>query len=92
MIAKKSVSIVCLLHPPSDQNGEYYRYINASKNSEVESILEHLSEKKACSRKEVFMNGKQETLEDVITLLANLLAFAKFWIKNTKKTIIYSRL
>ena len=78
---KKSFSILCLLKPPPNDNEEYVKYINASRNTEVESLLEHPSDKKTCLRKDVFMKGQQETKEDVITLAANLQLFAKFWIK-----------
>ena len=76
---KKSFSILCLLHPPEDDNDEYTKYIHSSRNSEVESILEHPSEKKSGLRKEVFLKGKQESIEDIVTLAANLRVFGRFW-------------
>ena len=56
---KKSFSILCLLHPPEDNNDEYTKYIHSSRNSEVESLLEHPSEKKSCLRKEVFLKANK---------------------------------
>ena len=41
--------------------------------------MEHPSEKKAGLRKEVFLKGNQESIEDIITLAANLRVFGRFW-------------
>ena len=32
-------------------------------------------------RKEFFIKGRQETLQDVISFIANIVVFARFWIK-----------
>ena len=79
---KKYFSILCLLHPPEDDNDEYTKYIHSSRNPEVESLLEHPSEKKSCLRKEVFLKGKQDFIEDIVTLAANLRVFGRFWTKK----------
>ena len=81
---KKSFSILCLLRPPED-NEEYKKYINSSRNTEVECMLDTPAEKKGLQRKEVFMKGRQESLDDVITLAANIKVFGKFWFKVTEE-------
>ena len=78
---KKSFSILCLLSPPDETNDEYMRYINSSRNTEVESILDTPAEKKSHLKKEVFTKGRQDSLDDIITLAANLKVFGKFWFK-----------
>ena len=55
---QKSFSILCLLNPPSDDNEEYTKYISASRNTEVESMLEHPSDKKTCLRKDMFTKSQ----------------------------------
>ena len=78
---KRTFSILSLLKAPVEYSEEYSKYVNSSKNAEVEVLLEQPSEKRAAVKKEVYIKGKQETLEDVITFIANIFVFARFWIK-----------
>ena len=47
---------------------------------------EHPSEKKSCLRKEVFLKGKQESIEDIVTLAAKIRVFGRFWTKKKRAT------
>ena len=52
--------------------------MSSSKNLEAERMLDQPSEKRSSVRKDVFIKGRQETIQDVITFIANIIAFAKF--------------
>ena len=81
---KKSFSILSLLPPPMSATEEYNGYINSSKNQEVENMLDQPSEKRASVKKEVFIKGKQETLDDVIAFISNIIIFARYFVKMSK--------
>ena len=90
---KKSFNVLALLPPPTKASDEYDRYINSSKNHELEEALEQPSEKRSAVKKEIFVKGKQESLQDVITFIANFVTFARYWVKmsdemTTQPTII----
>ena len=78
---KRSFSILVLLKAPPEHSEEYTRYISASKNAEVEILLDQPSEKRAAVKKEVFLKRKQESLDDIITFIANIFVFARYWTK-----------
>ena len=82
---KKSFNLLALL-PPSNSE-DYDKYINASKNNEVETILDHPTDKRSTLKKDVFIKGKQETLDDVLTFASNIITFTRFWIKYDNKSI-----
>ena len=63
---------------------EYNGYINSSKNQEVENMLDQPSEKRASVKKKVFIKGRQETLDDVITFISNIVIFARYFIKSQR--------
>ena len=48
---KKSFSVLALIAPPANSTYEYNGYINSSKNTEVDRMLDQPSEKKASIRK-----------------------------------------
>ena len=60
-------------------------YINSSKNQEVEHMLDQPSEKRTSVKKEVFIKGKQENLNDVITFIPNIVLFARYFVKISKE-------
>ena len=72
--------------PPHNESVEYSGYINSSKDVEVDRLLDQPAEKRSSIRKEIFIKGRQETLEDVITFIANINVFARFWIKMDNDT------
>ena len=55
--------------------------MHSSKNAEVEVMLDQPSEKRAGVRKDVFIKGRQETVDDVIAFIANTVCFGRFWVK-----------
>ena len=55
--------------------------MNSSRNVEVEQMLDQPAEKRAGIRKEVFLKGRQNTLEDVVVLIANIIALGRFWVQ-----------
>ena len=63
---------------------EYSGYINSSKNQEVENMLDQPSEKRAGVKKEIFIKGRQESLDDVITFISNIIIFARYFVKMSK--------
>ena len=56
----------------------------------MDRLLDQPAEKRSSIRKEIFIKGRQETLEDVITFIANINVFARFWIKmdNDKQPLL----
>jgi hypothetical protein len=83
---KKSFNVLTLLAPPHNESNEYSGYINSSKDVEVDRLLDQPAEKRSSIRKEIFLKGRQESLEDVITFIANITVFARFWIKMENDT------
>lgn len=82
---KRSFSILSLLPPPMNSSDEYSTCINSSKNQEVENMLHQPSEKRSSVKKEVFIKGKQENLEDVVAFIANIVLFARYFVKMSKE-------
>ena len=83
---KKSFNFLTLLAPPHNASDEYSGYVNSSKNIEVDRLLDQPVEKISSIRKEIFIKGRQETLEDVITFIASIVIYARFWIKMDNDT------
>ena len=79
---KKSFNILTLLSPPQQNAEEYRTFMNSSKNIDVDILLDQPSKKRSAIKKDVFIKGKQDSLEDVITFIANIVTFAKFWVKE----------
>ena len=76
---KKTFNVLALLPPPVSD--EYNKYVSSSRNNEIESVLDHPTEKRSSLRKEVFVKGRQDTIRDAISFISNIIAFARFWIK-----------
>ena len=83
---KKSFNFLSFLPPPSSTNDDYTKYMNASRNVEVELLLDQPQEKRSAVKKDVFTKGRQESIDDVVTFVANILVFARFWIKMSDNT------
>ena len=54
----------------------------------MERLLDQPAEKRSSIRKEIFIKGRQETLDDVIAFIANIVVYARFWIKMEDDTSI----
>ena len=78
---KKLFNVLALLAPPSKDSEEYKGYIISSKNIEVDRMLDQPEDKRAMMRKDVFIKGNQENLQDVITFIANIVVYTRFRIK-----------
>ena len=83
---KKSFNFLTLLAPPYNTSDGYSGYVNSSKSVEVDRLLDQPAEKRSSIRKEIFIKGRQETLEDVITFITNIVIYARFWIKMDNDT------
>ena len=81
---KKTFNILALLPPPS--NDDYAKYIVSSKNNEVEQVLDHPSDKRSSLKKDVFVKGRQNSLEDVTSFLSNIVAFSRFWVNMSEES------
>ena len=80
---KKSFSILALLAPPREGLDEYQSFINSSKNVDVDRMLDQPDEKRAIMRKDIFIKGRQHSIEDIITFIANIQVYSRFWVKIT---------
>ena len=76
---KKSFSVLTLLAPPGNCD-EFDQLQNSSANNELEEMLHQPAERRASVSKTVFIKGRQETLDDVIALLANVMILDRFWV------------
>ena len=82
---KKSFNLLTLLPPPVKMNEDYEKYINSSKNSEIEDTLNQPLEKRSGVKKDIFLKGKQESLKDVTQFIANIVVFARYWVKMNEE-------
>ena len=83
---KKSFNFLTFLSPPSTSTDDYQKYVNASRNTEVELLLDQPAEKRSALKKDIFTKGKQESIDDVVSFIGNIVIFARFWIKMTENT------
>jgi len=60
---------------------EFLHLQNSSKNVELDEMLHQPSEKRSSVSKTVFVKGRQDLLEDVVALLANVMVLGRFWVK-----------
>jgi len=82
---KKSFSVACLLPPQNVASDEYNGYVASSRNIEIDKILDQPAEKRSGIRKDVFIKGRQETLDDFIAFCANIIALSRFLVKTNEK-------
>ena len=60
---------------------EFLHLQNSSKNVGLEEMLHQPSEKRSSVSKTVFVKGRQDSLDDVVALLANVMVLGRFWVK-----------
>jgi len=60
---------------------EFLHLQNSSNNVGLEEMLHQPSEKRSSVSKTVFVKGRQDSLEDVVALLANIMVLGRFWVK-----------
>ena len=78
--------MLALLAPPSSGSDDYERYIATGRNNELEDILEQPSEKRSTVKKEIFIKGRQESIDHVLNFIAHIVVFARFWVKMSEET------
>ena len=44
-------------------------------------MLDQPEEKRAIMRKDIFLKGRQESIDDVISFISNITAYTRFWVK-----------
>ena len=52
--------------------------MEVSKVSELDEIIDHPSDKRSKNKSETFIKGKQDTLNDVLHLITNIITCAQF--------------
>ena len=72
--------ILTLLPTQTKVTYEYNEYINSSKNFEADKLLNQPSEKRASTRKAIFVKGKHNNIEDFAFLIANSMVYARYWV------------
>ena len=82
----KSFSVLTLIAPPGNCD-EFDQLQNSSANAELEEMLHQPSERRSSVSKTAFIKGRQETLDDVIALLANLIILGRFWVTFDGKDV-----
>ena len=78
---KKSFSLLALLPPPRNQSEEYCGFVNSSKNVDVDRLLDQPEDKKTTMRKDVFIKGRQDSIEDVLAFISNITVYTRFCVK-----------
>ena len=78
---KKLFSLLALLPPPRNQSDEYSGFVNSSRNVDVDKLLDQPGDKRTSMRKDIFIKGRQESLDDVVSFISNIIAFTRFWVK-----------
>ena len=57
---------------------DYTKMMEVSKVSELDEIIDHPSDKRSKNKSEAFIKGKQDTLNDVLHLITNIITCAQF--------------
>lgn len=74
-----SISVLNFLaDPPASNNAEYLDYLKKSHLEDLEALVEEASDKRQKIGLKVFLGGKQDSPEDIITCLANMDAHFAF--------------
>ena len=88
---KKTFNALIFLSPPrQDFSSEYTSLIDDSNDCYAEIMLDEAKDKRSGKKKEVFIKGRQSTLDHVLKLLSNIIAFSRFWTgydPHTKKDL-----
>ena len=85
---KKSFSLLALLPPPRNQSEEYCGFVNSSKNVDVDRLLDQPEDKKTTMRKDVFIKGRQDSIEDVLAFISNITVYTRFWVKMWRRVMM----
>ena len=79
-LLNKRVSVLNFLAKPEygQSKEEYKKFISRNNHSEMEGVVDEAVEKRSVKDKTVFTKGRQETLQDIITALANFIFVLEF--------------
>ena len=79
-LIKQRISVLNFLPKPEygQSKEEYNKYIHRNNASAMEGVVDEAVEKRAAKDKTVFTQGRQETLPDIVTALANLILVLEF--------------
>ena len=71
---------------------EYNAAMDASTNAAIERMLGQPEEKRSVLGKKEFIKDRQETLDDVLTLISNIVVMGRYWINidTSKEKVAYS--
>ena len=78
---KKIFNVLALLAPPTNSDDDYVGYVNSSKNVDVDRMLDQPTKEHSSIRKEFFIKGNKDALEDVNAFIANIIVFTIYWVK-----------
>ena len=76
---KKSFSLLVLFPPPPVVSRDYTKMMKASKVGKLDEFLDQPSENRIKKK----VRGKQDTLNNVMYLIANIITYARFYTRCT---------
>ena len=76
---KKMFNWLAFLPPPL-KSSAYDEAVRSSKKVELEAVLDEAKEKRSGKVQEVFIKGRQLTLQDYISFLSNIVIFLNFFV------------
>ena len=83
----QSLSVLSFLPPPKlGENSDYKMYVQRSKETSMEDVVEERPEKCSAYDKKVFTKGRQDTYQDAIATIANLTVFFEFIFDETQSS------
>ena len=75
----QTISALSFLPPPKKgEDTEYNQYVQKSKNISMENAIEERAEKCSAYNKKLFTKGRQNTYQNAITTISNLMVFLEF--------------
>ena len=75
----QTISVLSFLPPPKKgEDMDYNAYVQKSKNTSMENAIEERAEKCSAYDKKLFTKGRQNTYQDAITTISNLIVYFEF--------------
>ncbi len=75
----QTISVLSFLPPPKKgEDSDYNSYVQKSKNTNMENAIEERAEKCSAYDKKLFTKGRQNTYQDAIATISNLIVFFEF--------------
>lgn len=83
----QSISVLSFLPPPrTGENEDYRLYVQKSKDTNMEDVVEERPEKCSAYDKKIFTKGRQDSYQDAITTIANIVVYLEFISDNTQSS------